>query len=104
MKGRCDRNQIIDRYGGHDICSPFLFLSIKMRELRLVKPHILCILLIGLLSYGAFAQKGRVPAFASYPAKVEAAHAKSINFRADRANRTFRTRLSEALRGGVNFA
>lgn len=66
-----------------------------------MRPCVISILLIGLLSFSAFAQKVSVPTF---DPKVEGARAKSINFRGNRANRTFRTRLSEALRGGINFA
>jgi len=45
----------------------------------------------------------RTPSFSQYPARVEKARAKSINFKQPN-NRTYKTRLSEALRGGVNFA
>jgi len=50
-----------------------------------------------------FGQASREPSFKSYPATVEKRQAKSINFK-DPAARTMRTRLSEALAGGVNFA
>ena len=52
----------------------------------------------------AVAQNGKRPAFSAYPATVEKAKAKSINFKNDAAARTMRTRLKEALAGGVNFA
>src|SRR5215470_7826917 len=56
------------------------------------------------LSIFAVGQDKREPAFTSYKEPVEKAQAKSINFKNDQAARTFRTRLSEALKGGVNFA
>lgn len=52
----------------------------------------------------ASGQTGKAPAFSSYPAKIEAARAKDIDFRSSPDARTFRTRLRAALRGGVNFA
>jgi hypothetical protein len=52
----------------------------------------------------ASAQRSARPAFGSYPAAVEPARAKGINFRLSPDARTFRTRLREALRTGVNFA
>lgn len=51
-----------------------------------------------------FAQNGKVPTFGQYPAKVERARARSIDFKRNPDARTFRTRLTEALSGGVNFA
>ena len=56
------------------------------------------------LSLSALGQAWRQPSFSSYPAIVEKARAKSINFRNNAAARTFKTRLSDALRDGINFA
>ena len=56
------------------------------------------------LSTAAVAQNSREPSFNSYRASVETARAKTINFKNNPAARTMRTRLSEALGGGVNFA
>ena len=50
------------------------------------------------------AQKRSVPSFGQYPAAVERTRAKAINYRSNPGARSFRTRLSNALRGGVNFA
>jgi hypothetical protein len=44
------------------------------------------------------------PKFAAFPATVERARVKAIDFKKNPDARTFRTRLSEALRRGVNFA
>jgi hypothetical protein len=45
-----------------------------------------------------------VPKFSDYPTRVTKARASSIDFKRDPSARTFRTRLSAALRDGVNFA
>ena len=50
------------------------------------------------------AQAAKQPSFAGYPATVEKGHAKAINFKNNPGARSMRTRLSEALAGGVNFA
>jgi hypothetical protein len=44
------------------------------------------------------------PKFAAFPTTVEEARVKAIDFKRNPDARTFRTRLSEALRSGVNFA
>jgi hypothetical protein len=59
------------------------------------------IILAALVSIG-FAQS--VPRFSAFPATVEKARAKAIDFKKNPDARTFRTRLSEALRRGVDFA
>ena len=50
------------------------------------------------------AQSSKKPIFSAYPTRIETAKAKVINFRQSPDARTFKTRLKEALRGGVNFA
>ena len=57
-----------------------------------------------LLIVGAVAQDTRTPRFEQYPAKVEKARVKAIDFKRNPDARTFRSRLSEAIREGVNFA
>jgi hypothetical protein len=52
----------------------------------------------------ASGQASKRPALGTYPARVERPRVRSINFKANPYARTFRTRLSEAIRGGVNFA
>ena len=64
----------------------------------------ICGILILLAAVAAFAQKRKIPAFSQYPAKVEKARAKAVDFRHSRGARAFRTRLTDGLRGGVNFA
>ena len=54
-------------------------------------------------SGNAMAQRG-VPQFRQYPAAVERPKATGVDFRRNPEARTFRTRLSEAYRRGVNFA
>ncbi|MBK9156080.1 MAG: hypothetical protein IPM25_18045 [Chloracidobacterium sp.] len=56
-------------------------------------------------AFAAFVRsQGKPPRFSDYPAAVETARVRSINFAQDPDARMFRTRLSEALRRGVNFA
>jgi len=50
----------------------------------------------------AAAQK--VPRFAEYPTRVERPRITAIDFKKNPDARTYRTRLTEALRNGVNFA
>lgn len=47
---------------------------------------------------------GQMPSFGQYPAKAEAAKAKTIDFRNSPGASAFRTRLRDGLRRGVNFA
>jgi hypothetical protein len=44
------------------------------------------------------------PKFSAFPAAVERARVRTIDFKKNPDARSFRTRLSEALRRGVNFA
>ena len=67
---------------------------------RVIFGTIVCLL----LSTAVIGQTLRQPSFGAYPAAVEKKRAKSINFKGDAGARTMRTRLSEALAGGVNFA
>jgi hypothetical protein len=46
----------------------------------------------------------KVPRFGSYPAVVEKPRVQAIDFRRSPEARSFRTRLTGSLRGGVNFA
>ena len=50
------------------------------------------------------AQGNATPKFTAYHATVEKPRVRAIDFRENPDARTFRTRLSEALRRGVNFA
>ena len=52
----------------------------------------------------AYAQRSSKPAFAQYRTQVERPRIKEIDFKKNPAARSFRTRLSEGVRGGVNFA
>lgn len=62
-------------------------------------------ILIGLLlTTAALSQTIKRPAFSQYSVPVERARVKAINFHKNPDASTFRTRLSEAIRGGVNFA
>ena len=88
-----------------DTLSPFLFLPRMMRKLRLMKRFIMLSVAVLVVSISAFAQRDRLPTFRQYPAKVERATARSIDFRnSDPGARSFRTRLTDGLRRGVNFA
>jgi hypothetical protein len=69
-----------------------------MQRLLVIAVFTLC------FSISSVGQRAPEPAFSSYKVPVEKATAKSINFKNDSAARTFKTRLSEALKEGVNFA
>lgn len=69
-----------------------------------MRKYILLPILLLIIIAGANAQSAKTPKFTQYPAAVEKARVKSINFKRNPSARTFRTRLSEALAGGVNFA
>jgi len=56
------------------------------------------------LALSALCQNSVPPSFGTYPVTVEKARARSINFKNNAPARTMRTRLFEALGGGVNFA
>jgi len=57
-----------------------------------------------LLSMVAGAQASKEPTFSTYKVTIERARAKSINFKNNPGARSFRSRLSEAISNGVNFA
>lgn len=59
-------------------------------------PFVVCVFVITALGQ-------KTPTFSQYSAHVERARAKSIDFSRP-SNKTYKTRLSEALRDGVNFA
>src|SRR4051794_1665469 len=69
-----------------------------------MKRGLLILLFCLFISICAPAQKATEPSFSRYAATVEKGHARSIDFNNDAGARTMRTRLSEALSGGVNFA
>jgi hypothetical protein len=52
----------------------------------------------------AFGQAAQTPKFGEYPVGLEKARITKIDFKKNPNARTFRTRLTEALHGGVNFA
>lgn len=55
------------------------------------------------IAFQAVGQASR-PSFSKFPVTVEKARARSVDFKNDAASRSFRTRLNEAFRSGVNFA
>src|SRR5512140_2109705 len=75
-----------------------------MRKSGLMKRSVFVIVTVLLLAAGSFAQAAKRPTFSKYPAAVEKPRVKSVDFRHDASARSFRTRLTEAFRGGVNFA
>ncbi|HTK38309.1 MAG TPA: hypothetical protein VL325_07445, partial [Pyrinomonadaceae bacterium] len=75
-----------------------------MRRFPLMKSAGICGILILFAAVTTFGQKGRTPAFTQYPAKVEKARARAIDFKHSYGAGTFRTRLNDGLREGVNFA
>jgi hypothetical protein len=62
------------------------------------------LLIIIFAAVGTSPAQKSLPQFAQYPAVVEKAQAKSINFKRSPGAGSFRTRLSEGIREGVNFA
>src|SRR5438552_7000827 len=58
--------------------------------------------IIALCCVSAFGQSP--PTFSRYPARVEKATVRQVNFRSHAKAKTFRTNLREGLSGGVNFA
>jgi len=75
-----------------------------MRKLPLMKRIVFLAVVSLALLVTAAAQKTSVPTFNQFPARVEKATAKSIDFKNSDGAWAFRTRLTEALRRGVNFA
>jgi hypothetical protein len=75
-----------------------------MRKLPLMKRSIFVAVVSLALLVTAAAQKASVPTFNQFPARVEKVSARSIDLKKSDGAWTFRTRLTEALRGGVNFA
>src|SRR5215831_16185240 len=75
-----------------------------MRKSRFMKRVLYLSVLAFLPLFPTAAQNVKHPAFNEYLSTVENARAKAINFKNDQAARTMRTRLKEALAGGVNFA
>jgi len=80
-----------------------LFFEAKMRKSRFMLRLALLVLLIAATVCVAIAQV-RKPSFDRYIAKIERPRAHGVDFRSDAGARAFRTRLSHAFRGGVNFA
>lgn len=64
----------------------------------------ICGIFVLLAAVAVSGQNRKIPTFSQYPAKVEKARAKAIDFRHSRGAETFRTRLTDGLRRGVNFA
>jgi hypothetical protein len=75
-----------------------------MRKSRFMKRLSFPFIFIGLVAISALAQPATRPGFRSYPATVDKARVSAINFKNNPGARTMRTRLTEALHGGVNFA
>ena len=69
-----------------------------------MKRSLFTFLAFAILSVSNFGQSSSLPKFTAFPAIVETAKAKSINFKKNPDVSTFRTRLTEGLRIGVNFA
>jgi hypothetical protein len=69
-----------------------------------MKRAVLLVVTVLLLAVGSLAQAVKTPSFSKYPSAVEKPRVKSVDFRHDAGARSYRTRLTEAFRGGVNFA
>jgi hypothetical protein len=80
-----------------------LFLAAKMRKSRfMLRAMTLYLLMTG----GTFLVPAQTkpPSFTRFPVAVERTRASGVDFRSDAGARSFRTRLSSAFLGGVNFA
>jgi hypothetical protein len=82
----------------------FLFFGGMVRKLPLMKQSLILVALALTLGTSALSQNARVPSFNRYRVSVEKAGARSIDFRNSPGAGSFRTRLTAALREGVNFA
>lgn len=65
---------------------------------------LLLVFLIVSLVVTSVAQQTKKPTFSGYPVTVEKARVRSIDFKNEPDARAFKTRLTQAIRGGVNFA
>jgi len=74
-----------------------------MRKSGFMKRRILPLVVLTIATT-AYGQAGSTPKFRQFPVKLEKARVRSIDFKKNPEAGTFRTRLSEALKGGVNFA
>lgn len=61
-------------------------------------------LIVAVTFVGAVTAASQRPGFSSYAVSLEKARVRSIDYKASPDARAFRTRLSEAIKGGVNFA
>ncbi len=75
-----------------------------VRKLPLMKRSLILLALTLILGTSALPQNAGVPDFNRYRVSVEKARARSIDFRNSPGAGSFRTRLTAALREGVNFA
>src|SRR5688572_4253247 len=100
MKDRC-RYSILSKGWRAPFCPPFFVFAGIMRRLAFMKRVALAALAVCTAAGFAF---GQAQNFRRYPAKVERAKAKAIDFRNSPGASAFRTRLRDGLRRGVNFA
>lgn len=91
-------------HGGPDSRLAISRLVNKVRKLPLMNRTILLVLCTALTAVLAAGQEARSVDFARYSARVEAHLAKNIDFPNSPEASTFRTRLRDALKDGVNFA
>ena len=103
MKGRCKPNKRDDQRERFLESVPFVFKD-EMRKSRFMRRLSFTFIALVLLVLLTAAQSSKKSAFKSFPVIVEKARASAINFKNDPGARSMRTRLTEALRGGVNFA
>ena len=64
----------------------------------------LVLMVIGLMVLVSAVSAQRTPKFSAFPAAIETAKAKTIDFKRNPDARTFKTLLSQGLRKGANFA
>lgn len=77
----------------------------KMRKFAHMKRLIVSIVFLSFAAAApTVAAQRKPPRFSDYPAKIETARIRSIDFARNPEARMFRTRLTEALKNGVNFA
>ena len=81
----------------------FFCLTEKMRKSSIMTRPLFILFVLFITSLAVSGQ-GPVPKFSRYPVKVQKARVTKIDFKKNPDARSMRTRLSEGLRGGVNFA
>jgi hypothetical protein len=82
---------------------PAFFVARKNAKIRIMKRCCAVLFVIASASICGAAQK-RMPTFSQYPSKLERLRISKIDFRKYPDARTYRSRLTDGLKRGINFA